>query len=172
MNNDWYEISSVQASCCLMCSSLTPGESFTRYWRCSATGCTTSSRTTESSCSVTCTVWLLSPRPTRTSYICGTHFIIPTESPLGSRVQKKKKKNCQVEHVPSPCPCVSHLSVESTALRLITALGSSEVQPQFTRFLNDPKTVLSAESEELNRALILTLARATHVTGSPHSRFS
>ncbi|KAK2498471.1 hypothetical protein MC885_016082, partial [Smutsia gigantea] len=56
--------------------------------------------------------------------------------------------------------------VESTALRLITALGSSEVQPQFTRFLSDPKTVLSAESEELNRALILTLARATHVTGS------
>lgn len=57
-------------------------------------------------------------------------------------------------------------SVESTALRLITALGSSEVQPQFTRFLNEPKTVLSAESEELNRALILTLARATHVTGN------
>lgn len=55
--------------------------------------------------------------------------------------------------------------MESTALRLITALGSSEVQPQFTRFLNDPKTVLSAESEELNRALILTLARATHITG-------
>ncbi|KAJ7421364.1 hypothetical protein BTVI_18632 [Pitangus sulphuratus] len=58
-----------------------------------------------------------------------------------------------------------HLCVESTALRLITALGSSEVQPQFTRFLSDPKTVLSGESEELNRALILTLARATHVTG-------
>ncbi|KAG2467837.1 MED23 polymerase, partial [Polypterus senegalus] len=57
-----------------------------------------------------------------------------------------------------------HLCVESTALRLITALGSSEVQPQFTRFLSDPKTVLSAESEELNRALILTFARATHVT--------
>ena len=60
----------------------------------------------------------------------------------------------------------SPFSVESTALRLITALGSSEVQPQFTRFLSDPKTVLSAESEELNRALILTLARATHVTGT------
>ncbi|XP_026942173.1 mediator of RNA polymerase II transcription subunit 23 isoform X9 [Sagmatias obliquidens] len=60
-----------------------------------------------------------------------------------------------------------HLCVESTALRLITALGSSEVQPQFTRFLSDPKTVLSAESEELNRALILTLARATHVTDRP-----
>lgn len=67
---------------------------------------------------------------------------------------------------------VSHPSVESTALRLITALGSSEVQPQFTRFLNDPKTVLSAESEELNRALILTLARATHVTGNTHCGFT
>ncbi|KAG8510882.1 Mediator of RNA polymerase II transcription subunit 23, partial [Galemys pyrenaicus] len=48
----------------------------------------------------------------------------------------------------------------------VQLLSSSEVQPQFTRFLSDPKTVLSAESEELNRALILTLARATHVTGS------
>lgn len=72
----------------------------------------------------------------------------------------------------SCCLCAYHPSVESTALRLITALGSSEVQPQFTRFLNDPKTVLSAESEELNRALILTLARATHVTGSAHSGFT
>lgn len=62
--------------------------------------------------------------------------------------------------------CSPTFSVESTALRPITALGSSEVQPQFTRFLSDPKTVLSAESEELNRALILTLARATHVTGT------
>lgn len=67
--------------------------------------------------------------------------------------------------------CFSFPSVESTALRLITALGSSEVQPQFTRFLSDPKTVLSAESEELNRALILTLARATHVTGNHHFYF-
>lgn len=95
MNNDWYEISSVQASCCLMCSSLTPGESFIRYWRCSATGCITSSRTTESSCSVTCTVWLLFPRPTRTSCICGKRFIIPTESPVGMFVrcvQQKKKR--------------------------------------------------------------------------------
>ena len=65
---------------------------------------------------------------------------------------------------------LSPFSVESTALRLITALGSSEVQPQFTRFLSDPKTVLSAESEELNRALILTLARATHVTGTVNVR--
>ena len=61
--------------------------------------------------------------------------------------------------------CIS--SVESTALRLITGLGSSEVQPQLSRLINEPKTLalLSGESEELNRALVLTLARALHVTG-------
>ncbi|XP_065161273.1 mediator of RNA polymerase II transcription subunit 23 [Atheta coriaria] len=58
-----------------------------------------------------------------------------------------------------------HLCVESTALRLITGLGSAEVQPELSRFLSEPKTLVSAESEELNRALVLTLARATHVTG-------
>lgn len=56
-------------------------------------------------------------------------------------------------------------SVESTALRLITGLGSGEVQPQFCKFLSEPKTLISAESEELNRALVLTLARSMHVTG-------
>uniref|UniRef100_T1J7Z5 Mediator of RNA polymerase II transcription subunit 23 n=1 Tax=Strigamia maritima TaxID=126957 RepID=T1J7Z5_STRMM len=59
-----------------------------------------------------------------------------------------------------------HLCVESTALRLITGLGSAEVQPQLSRFQSEPKSLLSAESEELNRALVLTLARAMHVTGS------
>ncbi|XP_077861463.1 mediator of RNA polymerase II transcription subunit 23-like, partial [Saccoglossus kowalevskii] len=58
-----------------------------------------------------------------------------------------------------------HLCVETTALRLITSLGSIEVQPQLSRFLNDPKQLLSTESEELNRALVLTIARAMHVTG-------
>ncbi|KAJ8033690.1 Mediator of RNA polymerase II transcription subunit 23 [Holothuria leucospilota] len=56
--------------------------------------------------------------------------------------------------------------IESTALKIITSLGSSEVQPQLSRFHNDPKQLLSTESEELNRALVLTLARAIHVTGS------
>ena len=57
-------------------------------------------------------------------------------------------------------------SVESTALRLIMGLGSSEVYPQLSRVINEPKTmVVSTESEELNRSLVLTLARAMHVTG-------
>jgi len=62
---------SSQASCCPTCLNPTRGESFTPYWRCSATGCTTSSRTTESSYWVICTAWLPCHRPTRTSCICG-----------------------------------------------------------------------------------------------------
>lgn len=62
-----------------------------------------------------------------------------------------------------------HLCVESTALRLITGLGSAEVQPQLQRYFADskiPGSVISTESEELNRALILTVAQAMHITGS------
>ncbi|KAL8625637.1 hypothetical protein ACOMHN_043912 [Nucella lapillus] len=62
-----------------------------------------------------------------------------------------------------------HLCVESTALRLITSLGSAEVQPQLSRILTEPKgspqNILAGESEELNRALVLTLARAVEITG-------
>ena len=59
-------------------------------------------------------------------------------------------------------------SFESTALRLITSLGSVEVQPQLSRYFNEktPGAIASMESEELNRVLILTLARAMHITGS------
>ncbi|XP_050057825.1 mediator of RNA polymerase II transcription subunit 23-like [Aphis gossypii] len=63
-----------------------------------------------------------------------------------------------------------HLCVESTALRLITGLGSNEVQPQLSRFLSEPKTLVSAECEELNRALVLTLARSMHITGTSASQ--
>ncbi|KAK7100374.1 mediator of RNA polymerase II transcription subunit 23-like isoform X2 [Littorina saxatilis] len=61
-----------------------------------------------------------------------------------------------------------HLCVESTALRLITSLGSSEVQPQLSRIATESKgsqNILTGESEELNRALVLTLARAMEITG-------
>lgn len=62
-----------------------------------------------------------------------------------------------------------HLCVETTALRLISGLGSAEVQPQLSRYFADPKpsgSIISAENEELNRALILTIARSMHITGS------
>ena len=60
-----------------------------------------------------------------------------------------------------------HLCMESTALKLILGLSSAEVLaiPQFSRF-NEPKGLISNESEELNKVLVLTLARAIHVTGS------
>jgi mediator of RNA polymerase II transcription subunit 23 len=58
-------------------------------------------------------------------------------------------------------------SVESTALRLISGLGNAEVQPQLSRMFTEQNRTgfLSTESEELNRALVLTLARAVHVNG-------
>lgn len=58
-----------------------------------------------------------------------------------------------------------HLCVESTALRLITGLDWI----QLGRFLTEPKnlqSIVSVESEELNRVLILTLARSIHITGA------
>ncbi|KAH1002628.1 hypothetical protein HUJ04_008697 [Dendroctonus ponderosae] len=62
-----------------------------------------------------------------------------------------------------------HLCVESTALRVITGKFSlSAPLSDFakSRCLQDPKSIVSQESEELNRLLVLTLARAIHVTGS------
>lgn len=58
--------------------------------------------------------------------------------------------------------------MESVALRLITGLGNSEVMPSLTRytFCSDTKAnLISTDSEELNRVLVLTMARAIHVTG-------
>lgn len=62
-----------------------------------------------------------------------------------------------------------HLCVESTALRLITGLGSAEVQPQLSRYFSEPKvsgSIVWTDSEELNRVLILTIARAMHISGT------
>lgn len=58
-----------------------------------------------------------------------------------------------------------HLCLESVALRLISGLGISEVMSSLTRFSPDSKNVVSGDSEELNKVLVLTLARAIHVTG-------
>lgn len=60
-----------------------------------------------------------------------------------------------------------HLCVESTALRLITGLGSAEIQMQLSRLEpKNPASIVSQENEELNRALILTIARSMHITGT------
>ncbi|KAK3781044.1 hypothetical protein RRG08_046348 [Elysia crispata] len=60
-----------------------------------------------------------------------------------------------------------YMCVESTILKLIIGLGSSEVQPQLSRISSEAKggaSFLVSDSEELNRALVLTIARAMHVT--------
>ena len=46
-------------------------------------------------------------------------------------------------------------------------LGSWEVQPQLSRIVSEPRVggLVSIDSEEINRALVLTIARAVHVTG-------
>lgn len=59
-----------------------------------------------------------------------------------------------------------NFSFESTALRLITSLGSSGVQLQMSRVVSEPKSLVSSESEELNRVLVLTLARGIYMTGA------
>ena len=56
-------------------------------------------------------------------------------------------------------------SLESTALRIISGLGNSEIQAQLARFINEPKSIVSSDSEELNRALVLNIVRALHITG-------
>ncbi|OXA45173.1 Mediator of RNA polymerase II transcription subunit 23 [Folsomia candida] len=56
-----------------------------------------------------------------------------------------------------------HLCVEMTSLRLITGFNSVDVQTQLSRVTGETKSLVSTESEELNRALVLTIARAIHV---------
>lgn len=73
-------------------------------------------------------------------------------------------------HMVAAAPNTDHnqlqICVESTALRMITALSNADVKPQLSRFTNEPNQIISKESEELNRALVLTLARSIHITGA------
>lgn len=58
--------------------------------------------------------------------------------------------------------------MENAALKLILGFSSAEVLmiTQYSRVHNEPKALSSCDSEELNKVLVLTLARAIHVTGS------
>lgn len=52
---------------------------------------------------------------------------------------------------------------------MLTGLGSAEFQFQLSRFLTEPKnlaSIVSSDSEELNRVLILTLSRSMVITGT------
>ena len=58
------------------------------------------------------------------------------------------------------------ICVESTILRLITGLGNAEIaQPKGTTPQAKSTNVLYGESEELNRVVVLTIARAIHING-------
>ena len=60
------------------------------------------------------------------------------------------------------------LIVESSALRLITGIGNSEIAPPKNQPQGSQQKVTSTlygDSEELNRVVILTLARAVHIGG-------
>nr|CAI5826621.1 unnamed protein product [Callosobruchus analis] len=71
----------------------------------------------------------------------------------------------QLQDAPHPSP-LQGATIEPFALIGRSTAGQSDAAPSVPRFLAEPKTIVSAESEELNRALVLTLARATHVTGA------
>lgn len=63
-----------------------------------------------------------------------------------------------------------NICVEATTLRLITGLGNAEIsppkaQPQGGQAAGKTTNVLYGESEELNRVVVLTLARAIHING-------
>ena len=51
--------------------------------------------------------------------------------------------------------------------------GNFDIKPQLMRFVNDKKQeqrhFVSQMSEELNRVLVLTLARSIHITGEQTS---
>ena len=61
--------------------------------------------------------------------------------------------------------------VETTTLKLITGLGNTEITSPMCHNAagqsgaDKSSNVLYGESEELNRVLILTLARAIHING-------
>ena len=73
----------------------------------------------------------------------------------------------QLSNLPQTNQALLHSCMRSTALKLILGLSCAEVLgiPQFARFQNEPKAIISVESEELNKVLVLALARAIHVTG-------
>jgi len=75
-----------------------------------------------------------------------------------------------IHHMSVPLSALNHITqlhicLESVALRLISGLGNTELLSSFSRFAIESKTLISGESEELNKVLVLTLARAIHVTG-------
>jgi len=55
--------------------------------------------------------------------------------------------------------------IENSALRLIMGFDNFDICPQVLRLLNDQNQMVSKRCEELNRVLVLTLARSIRITG-------
>ncbi|XP_047129297.1 mediator of RNA polymerase II transcription subunit 23 isoform X1 [Hydra vulgaris] len=66
------------------------------------------------------------------------------------------------------------ICVVTTVLKLIMGFGSSDLQAQLSsqRYTTEPSVILSKDCEELNKVLILTMARAIHVTGADSLPFT
>jgi mediator of RNA polymerase II transcription subunit 23 len=85
--------------------------------------------------------------------------------------------NLQVTFVGGSHPILSkhaqlNLTIESATLRLITGLGNADISPPKSPQVAGAQqqaakmtTVLYGDSEELNRAVVLTLARSIHING-------
>jgi len=60
------------------------------------------------------------------------------------------------------------LCVQHTSLRLIMDFGNTDIQMQLSmqRIATDPEKMLSKDCEELNRVLIITIARAMQITSA------
>ncbi|CAK9302294.1 unnamed protein product [Gordionus sp. m RMFG-2023] len=58
-----------------------------------------------------------------------------------------------------------HSCMENLVLHIVSGLNNFEIQPQISRFQGDYKNIISTYSEELNKVLVLTLAKAIHFTG-------
>ena len=60
-------------------------------------------------------------------------------------------------------------SVETSLLRIVMGLSNADIYPQISRIMHEQhhyrEVFALADAEEYNRVVVLTLARAMHITG-------
>lgn len=61
-------------------------------------------------------------------------------------------------------------SIETSLLRIVMGLSNSDIHPQISRVMSDQSQYREVfalpDAEEFNRVVVLTLARAMHITGT------
>ncbi|XP_065890172.1 mediator of RNA polymerase II transcription subunit 23-like [Dysidea avara] len=62
-------------------------------------------------------------------------------------------------------PIQLYISIETAVLRLIAGAATPDLHVQLAQYANDHKQLLSQDSEEFNKALVLTVAHTLHITG-------